>query len=423
MSAALSSAATRRLLARIEQAHLGRDPERLRLKDGLLRANPLSFLRGTAFLFWDDWPGLNDADEGPAAWACGDLHAENFGSFKGLNRLVYFDINDFDEACLAPASWDVARLLTSLRVAARWQRRGEADEQAWVEQTLHHYHAALAQGHPLWIERATARGAVRRLLKQVRQRRSRDFVPTRAVLGRQPHLRVDSRRALPLPSEQRDVVAAAVTAWLQARLDYRACRKPPVLDVARRVAGNGSLGVERYVVLAHRPDERLMLVDVKAPVPASAAAQSPYVQPAWPSEAQRVVRVQTMMQAAHPALLGTLTLPGPGRGADRNAGRVCVARELLPSEDRLAVSSLIEQPRQLAELCATLGRILAWNQLRASGRQGAASADALMDWATSARWSRGTAPALLRLTDRAATRELQQWQAYAQSPPLWRSES
>lgn len=412
MSSGLSSATTRRLLARIEQAHLGRDVDRLRLKDGLLRANPLSFLRGTAFLFWDDWPGLSDADEGPAAWACGDLHAENFGSFKGLNRLVYFDINDFDEACLAPASWDVARLLTSLRVAARWQRRGAADEQAWVEQTLHHYHAALAQGHPLWIERATARGAVRRLLKQVRQRRSRDFVPTRAVLGRQPHLRIDGRHALPLVAESRDAVAAAVTAWLQARLDYRAGPKPPVLDVARRVAGNGSLGVERYVVLAHRPDERLMLIDVKAPVPASAAAQSPYVQPAWPSEAQRVVRVQTMMQAAHPALLGTLTLPGPDRD--------CVARELLPSEDRLAVSGLIKQPRQLAELCATLGRILAWNQLRASGRQGAASADALMDWATSARWSRGTAPSLLRLTDRAATRVLQQWQAYAQSQPLWR---
>lgn len=417
MTQALSPVAVRRLLDRIELAHAGRDPDRLRLKDALLRANPLSFLRGTAFLFWDDWPGLGEADDGPAAWTCGDLHAENFGSFKGRNRLVYFDINDFDEACLAPASWDVARLLTSLRVTARWQGLNEVDEAIWVDQCLSHYQAALLDGHPLWVERATAHGPVRSLLQQVRKRRAREFVPRRAVLGRKPHLKVDGEHALPLSREAQAAVAGAVEHGLRERLDYSSLGKAVVLDVARRVAGNGSLGVERYVVLAHRPNGRLMLLDVKCPAASSAALHSPCVQPAWASEAQRVVSVQSMMQAAHPALLGTLMV---SRGKQRHAG---VMRELLPSEDRVALAALVGRPRQLADLFQSLGQILAWNQLRASGRQGADSADALIAWATSSRWAHRVEPALLRLSHEAASRVMRQWQAYARSTPLWRDES
>lgn len=417
MTQALSPVAVRRLLDRIELAHAGRDPDRLRLKDALLRANPLSFLRGTAFLFWDDWPGLGEADDGPAAWTCGDLHAENFGSFKGRNRLVYFDINDFDEACLAPASWDVARLLTSLRVTARWQGLNEVDEAIWVDQCLSHYQAALLDGHPLWVERATAHGPVRSLLQQVRKRRAREFVPRRAVLGRKPHLKVDGEHALPLSREAQAAVAGAVEHGLRERLDYSSLGKAVVLDVARRVAGNGSLGVERYVVLAHRPNGRLMLLDVKCPAASSAALHSPCVQPAWASEAQRVVSVQSMMQAAHPALFGTLMV---SRGKQRHAG---VMRELLPSEDRVALAALVGRPRQLADLFQSLGQILAWNQLRASGRQGADSADALIAWATSSRWAHRVEPALLRLSHEAASRVMRQWQAYARSTPLWRDES
>lgn len=420
MTPDLAPAAVRRMLDRIEQAHAGRDPERLRMKDALLRSNPLSFMRGTALLFWDAWPGLggpDEVDDGPAAWTCGDLHAENFGSFKGRNRLVYFDINDFDEACLAPASWDVARLLTSLRVAARWQGLGELDEAAWVDHCLGHYQASLLDGHPLWIERATAHGPVRTLLQQVRKRRGREFVPRRAVLGPRPHLRVDGRHALPLPAPIETVVAGAVEAWLRERLDYTALSKPVVLDVARRVAGNGSLGVERYAVLAHRPNGRLMLIDVKCPAPSSAAEQSPYVQPAWASEAQRVVSVQSMMQAAHPALLGTLTVP------HGKLPHACVVRELLPSEDRVSIAGLVDRPQELADLFQTLGQILAWNQLRASGRQGADSADALIAWAASPRWANHVEPALLRRTHEAASRVMRQWQAYARSAPLWKDES
>ena len=53
----------------------------------------------------------------PQTWIWGDLHIENFGSFKSDNRSVYFDLNDLDEAVLAPASWELARIVTSIFIA------------------------------------------------------------------------------------------------------------------------------------------------------------------------------------------------------------------------------------------------------------------------------------------------------------------
>ena len=61
------------------------------------------------------------------------MHLENFGSFKGDNRLAYFDLNDFDEGILAPASWDIARMLTSLRVAAPTLGLQPSEAQAMCE--------------------------------------------------------------------------------------------------------------------------------------------------------------------------------------------------------------------------------------------------------------------------------------------------
>ena len=85
-------------IERIRSFNDEREPERLRIKFDKMAADPFSFFRGTCHLFYADWPKHTPLDEAPAAWLCGDLHLENFGSYKGDNRLTYFDINDFDEA-------------------------------------------------------------------------------------------------------------------------------------------------------------------------------------------------------------------------------------------------------------------------------------------------------------------------------------
>ena len=104
------------VVQRIQSFNFGREPERLRLKYQAMRADAFAFLRGTCHLFYEDWPRSTPLNNAPATWICGDLHVENFGTYKGDNRLAYFDINDFDEAALAPSTWDLARFITSVLV-------------------------------------------------------------------------------------------------------------------------------------------------------------------------------------------------------------------------------------------------------------------------------------------------------------------
>ena len=71
-----------------------RDPERLAMKYEKMRTNEYVFLRGSCHLFYELLEKYFAATL--RLGDCGDLHLENFGSYKGSNRLTYFDINDFD---------------------------------------------------------------------------------------------------------------------------------------------------------------------------------------------------------------------------------------------------------------------------------------------------------------------------------------
>jgi len=88
----------RRIAERLKAFNQGREPGRLAMKYKAMNKDAFAFLRGSCHLFYEDWPKDSPLDATPAAWICGDLHLENFGSYKGDNRLVYFDINDFDES-------------------------------------------------------------------------------------------------------------------------------------------------------------------------------------------------------------------------------------------------------------------------------------------------------------------------------------
>ena len=99
------------IVKQIRQFNAGRDPQRLALKYQKMRTDTFTFMRGSCHLFWARTPMPSVLRKAPAAWTCGDLHLENFGSYKADNRQVHFDINDFDEAVLAPATWDPLRLI------------------------------------------------------------------------------------------------------------------------------------------------------------------------------------------------------------------------------------------------------------------------------------------------------------------------
>ncbi|MDQ3733509.1 MAG: DUF2252 domain-containing protein [Actinomycetota bacterium] len=100
------------------------DPLAFRSKFRRMAADPGSFYRGTACLFYADVAALKDpwADERTSrVWIQGDLHAENFGTFMDGDGVLVFDVNDFDEAYLGHFTWDVRRMAASIALIG-WQK-------------------------------------------------------------------------------------------------------------------------------------------------------------------------------------------------------------------------------------------------------------------------------------------------------------
>jgi uncharacterized protein (DUF2252 family) len=367
---------TASIVDRIRNFNAGRDPERLALKYRAMRASPFGFLRGSCHLFYDELASASLPADAPLVWACGDLHLENFGSYKGDNRLVYFDLNDFDEAALAPCTWDLARLLVSVLVAARTLGVEEPGALHLCQGFIDAYARALATGKARWVERETAQGMVQELLYSLNTRSRAQFLDRRTDrVGKQRRIRIDGRRTLAVDATQRRRIEGFMRAFAREQPKPGFYR---LLDVARRIAGTGSLGVERFVLLVEgkgSPDANYLL-DLKQALPSALAPHLEIRQPRWENEAQRVVSLQERVQAISPAFLRPVVI-------DRVA---YILKGLQPSEDRVALELWHGHLDRLHGLMTTLGEVVAWGALRSVGRQGSASADELIAFAVKKQW-------------------------------------
>lgn len=383
---------------RILRYNAGRDPERLALKFQAMRAAPFTFFRATAHLFYQATDVLIPLAHTPAVWSSGDVHLENFGCYKGDNRLTYFDLNDFDEAGLAPLSWDLVRLLTSALLGGGPRDLGPGDRRAVARAMLRYYVEQLREGKARWIERATAEGPILHLLRQAKRRTRRALLADRtrrSAVGRRFRLEA-GRHLRARRSEARSLarLLARVGRAQQAPTFYR------VLDAVRRVAGMASLGVPRFAVLVEgrgSPNNNYLL-DLKAALPSVLAGASPVRQPSWRSEAERVVTVQGWTQAVSPALLMAVRW-------ERHA---MVLRELQPTADRLRAAQWRLRGEELEHLLRAVAGVTAWGHLRAAGRRGADGADRLIEFAGERHWQR---PVLDAATEM-ARRTLAGWEAF-----------
>lgn len=367
----------------IQAFNEGREPERLQIKYRKMRDNPFVFLRGTCHLFYERLPDHDIFRSAPLVWSCGDLHLENFGTFKGNDRQIYFDINDFEEAALAPASWDLVRMLSSIQLGCEGKDGARDDVPRLCKAFLDAYAAALATGKAQRVERNTATGLVKDLFDKVERRSRAELLDDRTELhngkrrvrlGGDP----DKLKALKAPDKERDPVERALEKFARASQDPKFY---DVLHVARRVAGTGSLGLSRFVVVVEgkgSPDDNYLL-DLKqstrsALLPSLATPQPP----AWETEAERIVQLQARMQAVSAALLHPILVGGDWH----------VLRELQPSEDAVSVRPGKQSFGQIEQLMVTMGQVVGWAHLRGAGRQGSAAADQLVAWGRAVPWKR-----------------------------------
>ncbi len=362
---------------RIKQFNKCRNPKLLELKYKLMSKSVFSFYRGTCHLFYEDLPKKSPLNIAPPVWVCGDLHLENFGSYKGDNRLVYFDINDFDESSLAPCTWDLARFVTSILVGYETLQINESQALDLSNLFLDVYIKTLAKGQSRSVEKETAKGLVEDLLIKLEKRDRADFLDkfTKDKKGKR-QLTIDDERIIEATETQQKKVEKLIHNWQKSTGKDEKFYE--VLDVQQRIAGTGSLGLERYLILVEgkgSPDQNYLL-DLKEARTSSLQSYLTVPQPEWSSPATRIIAIQKRVQYTSPALLAVIT----------DGNKSYVLRELQPSEDKVKLEDGEGKMGRLEKLIQSMGEVTAWDQLRSGGRQGSAIADDLINFAFVTEW-------------------------------------
>jgi hypothetical protein len=199
----------------------------LRLKHSNMKAGVFPFLRATYYRWAQVWPKIcPDLARAPHVLCIGDLHVENFGTWRDVEGRLIWGVNDFDEAHSASYANDLVRLAVSAHLAAEGGHL-PLERKDICDAILEGYREGLRnEGMPFVL------GEYHQWLRQIAESELRDPVHFWAKMDA-------------LPTMKGNVPISAIDAiehLMPARdIQYR---------VAHRVAGLGSLGHARYVAIA-----------------------------------------------------------------------------------------------------------------------------------------------------------------------------
>jgi hypothetical protein len=213
--------------ARLRKA-LGRElvAKDLARKHEKMAASPFAFLRGT-YWRWAETILEVCPDLGGAApvLAVGDIHLENFGTWRDVDGRLVWGVNDFDEAAEMPYALDLVRLAASALLASPDRGQGRGISAATIcSAILEGYAHGLEVPQAIVLDRDW--GWLREALVVSDKARAKFWS------------KIEAAKPEPAPPHYRRSLAAAMP---QPRLD---------MLTARRTAGTGSLGRPRWVARA-----------------------------------------------------------------------------------------------------------------------------------------------------------------------------
>jgi len=118
----------------------------LQLKHDRMSSGAFAFLRATFYRWVQLWQrGCPELASAPLVLGVGDLHVENFGTWRDSEGRLIWGVNDFDEACWLPYPNDLVRLCASAQLAATENDTGCGLNQI-CEAVLEGYTTGLKEG-------------------------------------------------------------------------------------------------------------------------------------------------------------------------------------------------------------------------------------------------------------------------------------
>jgi uncharacterized protein (DUF2252 family) len=350
-----------------------RNAELMRFKIERMAAGPFAFFRGTFHLFARDvLNGVVDPGGrtgGQEFAIVGDLHSENYGTFKAEDRKVHYDVNDFDEMTSGRFDFDVCRLATSWFLAAREPGGALGEATGVVLEGIGAYvdrlQFALKKGKSadLDVSESVPSGCapVDEIVTAGAARHRPEFIEELTEAGKKGRVLRRSRHYYTLPDEERQRCERLLADYLTrhkvkpAPADYYAAE-----DVCGRVAGVGSMGRYRYAVLLKgkgSAEGRNVLLEFKEGRPSGydLARGRDGGDAALTQRAAEVVEMQRQSQAASSGHLGYAV----------DGGLSFQVRELGPADARVDTKSL-KSAADLDGVAKLQGGILARVHARAA---------------------------------------------------------
>ncbi|MFW2174767.1 DUF2252 domain-containing protein [Acinetobacter guillouiae] len=400
---------------RVIHFNQSRDERFLAIKYKLMASSAFRFFRGSCHLYYEDLASQQTWKDQTITWICGDLHVENFGSYRSRHQVVYFDLNDFDEAILAHPTWDVSRFICSIFLAGKELNIGDDDLKTIAAQLVDEYLNALRIGKAYAVEKETVDGILKKYIATVSERDPVAFIEARCSLDKtsdRRYLVIDQKKYFKI--ESKSLYTALIKTFSEDldKLNTKNQSNFQVLDVAVRIAGTGSIGLNRYVFLVYNSENKTYtLFDMKQ-AQASSLSLSPFLkieQPEWDDQAQRIQFIQTVMQYQTPAQLSRLDFQG----------QAYIVKALQPEQDKIDFKQCVDKPKKFTDACYNMARLIAYAQLRSTGRKGSSTADELINFAQQAElWK----TQLLKYTYNYAQQVEQDYQSFCKSYAEYRTE-
>jgi Uncharacterized protein conserved in bacteria (DUF2252) len=210
----------------------------IREKHHQMKKSAFIFLRATYFRWAKKIPALcPELMDAPQLLSVGDLHLENFGTWRDADGRLVWGVNDFDEAATMPYPLDLVRLAASIRLADL-----PVSNHAATAALLRGYQEGLAQPQPALLDEG--------------ETWLRPYAADTEEKSRKFWKKVDGYSKAKLPHE----IACPLIASLPKHAEN--------IRFASRVAGVGSLGRRRFVAVAIWRGGRV-LREAKALVPSA----------------------------------------------------------------------------------------------------------------------------------------------------------
>ena len=308
----------------LEESDIDRIAGLLPVKYQRMAVSPFTFFRGAAIIQARDL--AHAPVSGITVQACGDCHLANFGGFASPERVLVFDINDFDETFPGPWEWDLKRLGASLVLAARDRGFSKAVANQAARAAAESYRERMAEFAEMkvldaWYATVNAEqvkeyfqndkdmsARLARKQKQARSQNSEAVIPklTEVVDGRRkikdnpPVIYHFDEYAKNLEKGHARFIAEYTQSLQTDR--QQLFQRYHLQDSAIKVVGVGSVGTRCYLALLLADDVDPLFLQVKEA--RRSVLEPPNGRSRYAHQGRRVVEGQRLMQGASDIFLG-----------------------------------------------------------------------------------------------------------------------